>query len=174
MMNPKLSQLIASFSPLAALKPRDWLLKHNRQFVIGLLLLQIAVVATVWQIKRSAQHELDAAAADLSRQAFVPFEKRLLPAISSEGITLMQNSRSIRSLARFNDSYFAATDGGLVELTSDGKPKRRFTVLDGLPESDLTALAEFGSQLFIGTRSQGLVSFDGSRFTVYRWTDRKA
>jgi len=170
-MNPKLSQLAA---PFAALKPREWLLKHNRKFVIGLLLLQIAVVGAIWQVKRQAQRELEAAAAELARQSVVPFEKRLLPAINSEGITLMQSSRGVRSLARFNDSYFAATEGGLIELTSDGKPKHRFTVLDGLPESDLTALAEFGSQLFIGTRSQGLVTFDGSRFTAYRWTDRKA
>ncbi len=170
-MNPKLSQLAA---PLAALKPREWLLKHNRKFVIGLLLLQIAVVVAVWQITRQTQRELEAAGADLARQSVVPFEKRLLPPINSEGITLLQNSRSVRSLIRFNDSYFAAAEGGLVELASDGKTKRRFTVLDGLPESDLTALAEFGSQLFIGTRSQGVVTFDGARFTAYRWTDRKA
>ncbi|HMZ22448.1 MAG TPA: hypothetical protein PLD20_31245, partial [Blastocatellia bacterium] len=72
------------------------------------------------------------------------------------------------------DSYFAATDGGLLELSAEGKLKRRFTVLDGLPESDLTAVAAFAEQLFIGTRSQGLVAFDGVRFTAYRWTDRKA
>lgn len=170
-MNHKLNQLRASF---AALKSREWLVKHNRKFVIGLLLLQVAVVVAVWQIKRSAQRELAAAAADLAGQSSVTFDKQLLPAINSEGITLIQNSRVVRAVAGFGDSLFAATEGGLVELTNDGKPKRRFTVLDGLPESDLTALAEYGSQLFIGTRSQGLVMFDGSRFTAYRWTDRKA
>jgi ligand-binding sensor domain-containing protein len=142
--------------------------------VIGLLLLQIVVVAAVWQLKRSAQRELAAAAADLARQATVAFDKRLLPAINGEGITLIQNSRAVRAVAGLGGSLVVATEGGLVELTNDGKLKRRFTVLDGLPESDLTALAEFGSQLFIGTRSQGLVMFDGSRFTAYRWTDRKA
>lgn len=173
-MNPKLSQLVASFMPRASVKPQNWLPKYCRQFVVGLLLLQLAVVATVWQAQRMARHELENAAADLARQAFVSFEKRLQPAIHSEGIQFMQNRRSVRSLARFNNSLFAATEGGLMELTNDGNPKRSFTVLDGLPESDLTALAEFGSQLFIGTRSQGLVMFDGSRFTAYRWTDRKS
>lgn len=167
-MNPKLIQIVASVAP------REWLAKHNRRIVVGLLLLQIAVVAVVWQAKRRANNELEAVAAELAGQAFVPFEKRLLPAINSEAITLMQSSRGARALVRFNQSLFAATEGGLVEMTADGKPKRRFTVLDGLPESDLIALAEFGSQLFIGTRSQGLVAFDGSRFTAYRWTDRKA
>lgn len=169
-MKQTLSQFAARFKPSIA----GWL-KHSRQLVIGLLLLQVAVVAVAaWQIKRRAERELDAARSDLARQAFVPFAKRTLPAISGDGVTLMQSSQATRSLAHFNNSYFAATDGGLLELSAEGKLKRRFTVLDGLPESDLTALAAFGGQLFIGTRSQGLVAFDGSRFTAYRWTDRKA
>lgn len=169
-MKQTLSQFAARFKPSMA----GWL-KHSRQLVIGLLLLQVAVVAVAaWQIKRRAQRELDAARLELARQAFVPFAKRTLPVISGDGVTLMQSSNVTRSLAHFNNSYFAATDGGLLELSAEGKLKRRFTVLDGLPESDLTALAAFGGQLFIGTRSQGLVAFDGSRFTAYRWTDRKA
>lgn len=175
-MKQKLSRFATRFARPVA----DWNLKHGRplvigQWVIGLLLLQVAVVAVgAWQIKRRAQHELDATRANLERQTFVPFEKRTLPAIASDGIRLIQSSKVVRSLARFNNSYFAATDGGLTELSSDGKLKRRFSVLDGLPESDLTTLAVVGSNLFIGTRSQGLVMFDGSRFTTYRWTDRKA
>ncbi len=169
-MNVKLSQLAAGFRPL----PMRWL-KHNRQVVVGLLLLQIAVVVAVaWQIKRRAQRELDAARVQVARQAFAPVEKRLLPALSGEAVMLMQSSKATRGVARFNDSYFAATDGGLLELSVEGKLKRRFTVLDGLPESDLTTVAAFAGQLFIGTRSQGLVAFDGARFTAYRWTDRKA
>ncbi len=180
-MNLKLNHYAASLAPVfaglkfSAWKPAGWNVKTVRRCVAGLLLLQLIVAAAVtWQIKRQAQGELDSARAGLERQAVVPTEKKSLQAISSEGITLMQSSKAVRSLARFNDSYFAATDGGLVELSSDGKFKRRLTVLDGLPESDLTALARFNSQLFIGTRSQGLVSFDGARFTAYRWTDRKA
>lgn len=149
--------------------------KRVRQLVVGLLLLQIVIVAlAAWQIRRQANRELEAARAEAERRAFIPFEKRRLPALNSDGISLLQSSKATRDLAWFNDSYFAATEGGLAELAADGKIKRRFTVLDGMPESDLTALAEFGSQLFIGTRSQGLTSFDGSRFTAYRWTDRKA
>lgn len=169
-MNAKLSQFAAKFMPL----PTGWS-KHSRQLVVGLLLLQIAVViAVAWQTKRRTERELDTARAQAAQQAFVPFEKRTLASFTGEGIALMQSCSATRSLARFNDSYFAATDGGLVELSAEGKLKRRFTVLDGLPESDLTTLAEFGGQLFIGTRSQGMVAFDGSRFTLYRWTDRKA
>lgn len=169
-MNAKLSQFTARFRPL----PMGWL-KHSKQLVVGLLLLQIAVVVVVaWHTKRRAQHELDAARTRIAQQAFVPFEKRTLPAFSGDGVKLLQSSKATRGVAKFNDSYFAATDGGLLELSAEGKLKRRFTVLNGLPESDLTALAEFGGQLLIGTRSQGLIAFDGSRFAAYRWTDRKA
>jgi len=175
-MKQKLNQIFAKLAQaLAGWKPAGLASRRARQWVIGLLLLQAAIVAVAaWQIRRQAQHELDTARADLERQAFVPFEKRRMPVLNDGQTQLLQSTKATRSLIRFNDSYFAATEGGLVELAPDGKFKRRFTVLDGLPESDLTALAGFGSQLFIGTRSQGLVAFDGSRFTAYRWTDRKA
>ncbi|MDQ3009690.1 MAG: hypothetical protein M3X11_03160 [Acidobacteriota bacterium] len=175
-MKLKSGQYAASFAPVFnKWKPVSLNLKAARRWVIGLLLVQFAVVAiAAWQIKRQAQRELEAARAGIGRQAIVPTDKKLLRAVSGDGVRLMQSSKAVRSLARFNDSYFAATDGGLVELSLDGKFKRCLTVLDGLPESDLTAVTAFGSGLFIGTRSQGLVSFDGARFTAYRWTDRKA
>lgn len=43
-----------------------------------------------------------------------------------------------------------------------------------MPESDLTSISAFNSKLFIGSRSQGLIVFDGKRFERYRWTDRNA
>lgn len=170
-MKQGFSQLAARIVPSLM----RWSLKHGRRLVISLILLQVAVVAVAaWQIRRHAHRELDAARVEVERQALVPFEKRVVPGVSSEGVTLIQSEKATRGLARLNDSYFAATDGGLVELSLDGKVKRRLTVLEGLPESDLTALAVWRSQLFIGTRSQGLAVLDGARFTAYRWTDRKA
>jgi hypothetical protein len=49
---------------------------------------------------------------------------------------------------------------------------RHYSVLDGLPESDLLSLAPLGAKLFIGTRTRGLVAFDGERFESYRFADR--
>jgi len=43
-----------------------------------------------------------------------------------------------------------------------------------LPESDLTALAVYHDTLFVGTRSKGLVAFDGEHLIDYTWTDRQA
>ena len=78
-----------------------------------------------------------------------------------------------RSIVRFQDSYFAATDGGMVQFSTDGQVLRHYTVLDGLTESDLLSFAVFDSKLFIGTASHGLLSFDGERFASYRWPDRE-
>ena len=50
---------------------------------------------------------------------------------------------------------------------------RRFDVLDGLGESDLTCLAAYGGRLYVGTRSKGLLAFDGERFEQYLWPDRE-
>ena len=84
----------------------------------------------------------------------------------------LANHKATRAIARFNDSYFVASDGGLIEIDQTGKLVRHYTVLDGLPESDLLSLAVFNSKLFIGTRTEGLVEFDGAQFRGYRWTDR--
>ena len=144
---------------------------------IWLLLLMLALIAGLvgaWQIKQRADLRLADERARRDKQDFVPFEQKLLKPISSKAIEIWQNHQSARAIARFNDSYFVATDGGLIELDQTGKPVRHYTVLDGLPESDLLSLAVFNSRLFIGTRTEGLVEFDGSQFHGFRWTDRTA
>ena len=147
-------------------------LLNSRIFVLALVLVLAGSFLVFWRIKLNAERQLEAERARLEKQNIVAFEKKTLAPITSKQIELWQSHRSTRDLARFHESYFAATDGGLLELDPSGKRKRLYTVLDGLPESDLLSLASFNSQLFIGTRSQGLVSFNGERFESYRWPDR--
>jgi ligand-binding sensor domain-containing protein len=140
-----------------------------------LLLLVLALIAgliSVWQVKQRADLRLAEERARREKQNLVPFEQKLLKPISSKAIEIWQNHQATRAIARFNDSYFLASDGGLIELDQTGKLVRHYTVLDGLPESDLLSLAVFNSKLFIGTRTEGLVEFNGSQFHGYRWTDR--
>ncbi len=140
-----------------------------------LLLLVLALIAgliSVWRVKQRADQQLAEERARREKQNLVPFEQKLLKPISSKAIEIWQNHEAARAIARFNDSYFVASDGGLIELDQTGKLVRHYTVLDGLPESDLLSLAVFNSKLFIGTRTEGLVEFDGSQFHGYRWTDR--
>jgi ligand-binding sensor domain-containing protein len=137
-------------------------------------LVAIAVLIAGVMIKRRADRVFEEVSALSGARAFAPFEKDTLRAFAGGGVGLIQNSLATRGLAQFNGSIFAATGGGLVEFDEDGKAKRRYTTLDGLPESDLTSLAVFNSKLFIGSRSRGLIVFDGKRFERYRWTDRDA
>jgi ligand-binding sensor domain-containing protein len=150
-------------------------MRAQAAFLIALAaLITIAVLITGVMVKRRADREFEEARALSEARAFAPFEKDTFRATGGDGVELIQSSRATRGLAQFNGSIFAATGGGLVEFDEDGKTKRRYTTLDGLPESDLTSIDVFNSKLFIGSRSRGLIVFDGKRFERYRWTDRDA
>ena len=144
----------------------------NRKILLLTVLALIVALAGAWQIKRRADRQLTEARTRQEKQDLIPFEQKLLKPISSKAIEIWQNHQAARAFVKFNDSYFVASDGGLIELDHNGKLVRHYTVLDGLPESDLLSLAVFNSKLFIGTRTQGLIEFAGSQFRSYRWTDR--
>ncbi|HZM99856.1 MAG TPA: hypothetical protein VFB70_10710 [Pyrinomonadaceae bacterium] len=145
----------------------------NRGTLLSLVvLLLIVVLAGAWRVKQQADQQLAEERARREKQNLIPFEQKLFKSISSKAIQIWQNHQTARAIVRFNDSYFVASDGGLIELDRTGKLVRHYTVLDGLPESDLLSLAVFNSKLFIGTRTQGLVEFDGSQFRGFSWTDR--
>ena len=139
--------------------------------VLTISLLFVSFIG-LWRIRDRAQRQLEEERARLEKQDLVPFEKKLGSSLASKQLTVWQGFRNSSAVARFKDSYFVATDGGLVELAPSGSFLRHYSVLDGLPESDLLSLAPLGAKLFIGTRTQGLVAFDGERFESYRWTDR--
>src|SRR5262245_40305523 len=156
---------------------------HRRPLALLVLLICATGAILNWHVRRSALREIDSARLRLEKSANVPFENQTTGVSVSRGIKLIQSIGNVRDLAKFNGSYFAATDGGLVEFEPEGKLLRRYSVLDGLPESDLTCLSSFNEKLFIGTRSHGLVVLDARRsnrgnrsnwFESYRWLDRDA
>jgi ligand-binding sensor domain-containing protein len=126
-----------------------------------------------FRISEQARRRLAQERTRVAGMDFIPFQKSTRASLARPGIRFWQNTENTRSVIRFQDSYFAATDGGMVQFSTDGDVLRHYTALDGLTESDLLSLAVFDSKLFIGTASQGLLSFDGERFESYRWTDRK-
>lgn len=145
----------------------------TRKILLLLLVLALAAaLVAAWQVKQRADRQLAEERARREKQDLIPFEQKLLKPIDNKAIEIWQNHQSARAIVRFNDSYFVASDGGLIELDQTGKLVRHYTVLDGLPESDLLSLAVFNAKLFIGTRTEGLVEFNGSQFHGYRWTDR--
>ncbi|HEV2801668.1 MAG TPA: hypothetical protein VGW12_14435 [Pyrinomonadaceae bacterium] len=141
-------------------------------FVLGGLCLLSFLSGAVW-VREQVQRRLAEERARVAGQDFIPFEKSARDPLSRNEIKFWQNTESTRSIIRFQDSYFAATDGGMVQFSTEGNFLRHYTVLDGLAESDLVSLAVFDSKLFIGTASHGLLSFDGEGFESYRWLDRQ-
>lgn len=131
-------------------------------------------VYQILQIKKSALDTLADTRTRLLEQNRVAFEKKILTPHLTNKIRLLQNTTDVRDIVHFKDSYFAATSGGLVELSEDGNLIKHFTVLDGLPESDLLCLTVWRGKLFIGTRTKDLISFDGEKFEQFIFTDRKA
>lgn len=140
---------------------------------VALMFLSCAAFQ-IFSIRQSAKKTLAETRARLNEHGSVPFEKKILTPHLSDNIRILQNTNETRDLIKFKDSYFAATGGGLAQFAGDGKLLKHFTVLDGLPESDLTCLAVFGGKLFIGTRTKNLVAFDGEKFENYVWTDCQA
>ncbi|MEP6925882.1 MAG: two-component regulator propeller domain-containing protein [Pyrinomonadaceae bacterium] len=133
------------------------------------VLLLAAAVFSFFRIKNEADSALAQTRARVDRDNDIPFTKTARSSINNQQIQIWQNTQNVRAVVRFRGSVFAATDGGLLQLSEDGKLVRHFTVLDGLTESDLVCLAVFQDRLFIGTRSTGLLTFDGEQFENYVW-----
>ena len=144
-----------------------------RTVTVVVLLASVAVLGVFLYFARlnsdiSDQRE----ALDAARR--VDVEAKDLRPTSGDGYTICVNASSTRAVATFKGTQYLATSGGLVALDDGGGVRRRYTTLDGLPDNDLTALATFGSRLFIGTSAAGLVAFDGNGFSAYRFTKPKA
>src|SRR6185503_15883825 len=145
---------------------------NKRTLVLVVSLTLVAALLVTWVIKRRAEARLAEERSRLAQQNFIPYEHKSYSQIDNPAISVWQSYKTTRAIEKFNDSVFVATDGGLVQFGPSGNFLHHYTVLDGLPESDLLTLATFNSKLFIGTRTSGLLAFDGTRFEGYRWTDR--
>ena len=137
-------------------------LSFRKSIIIGIFTLIVSFAAyQIFSIYNSARQMLAETRARQDGKNRVNFEKKLLTPHLTNQIEILQNTNDVRNFAEFKDSFFAATSGGLVQYDDEGNLKKHFTVLDGLPESDLTALFVFADKLFIGTRTKNLV--------VVRW-----
>lgn len=150
-------------------------LPFKKILLIGLAAaILYCLVFQIFRIKNSVQKTLAEQSVRLNEKNRVPFEKKVLAPHISRDIQILQSANATSDFVKFRRSYFAASGGGLAQFTENGKLIKHFTILDGLPESDLTALAVYNDRLFIGTRAKTLVSFDGERFENYTFADRAA
>ncbi len=133
-------------------------------FSISAVVVYRILIDTESKLAQSRSRQLE--------QNSLKFEKVRLTPHSQNFVQVIQNTQDTRDFIRFQDSYFAATNGGLRQLSLEGKIIKHFTVLDGLPESNLLCLTTFAGKLFIGTRTTGIIGFDGENFTQIRFTER--
>jgi ligand-binding sensor domain-containing protein len=110
----------------------------------------------------------------LGAEAEVRVETSALRAPAGDGMALFTSAAECRAVASFEGVTYLATGGGLAALDSSNSVKRLYTSMDGLPDVDLTSLAVFDNRLWIGTATEGLVSFDGTAFTHHRLVKPKA
>lgn len=149
---------------------------RSRKFIWSAILfacIGLLLCLGAFHIKQLTQHTIEAERAKLANKNEIFFEKIPHQPHFNQFVTFIQNTKNVRFVEKFQDSYFAATDAGLLKMTQDGKLLQHFTVLDGLPESDLTSLAVFDANLFIGTRESGLVVFDGENFSSYHFKNHE-
>src|SRR5262249_19823704 len=137
-------------------------------FIIASVSVAVGVLSVI-SVRNAALRALEVARKAASTSQLVPIERIELKPYSGNDAKIIQSGNEVRDLTQFRDSLFAATSGGLIRLSSEGEMLRQYTVLDGLPESDLTSAAVYHDTLFIGTRSKGLVAFDGEHFSNFRW-----
>jgi ligand-binding sensor domain-containing protein len=146
--------------------------KPTRVLIFALVMILFAVltllVVEAGFIYQRTEQTLEKERQKQSKQNAISFSKAYLTPHLNQNVQIIQSTKYTRAVADFQNSLFAATDGGLLQINENGDILRHFTVLDGLPESDLTTLAVFGSKLYIGTKSKGLISFDGENFEAYR------
>lgn len=144
---------------------------HKRTLILLAGLALSGSLLGAWLIKQRAARSVAKERSLLEKQNIIPFEHKSYSRINNPAINIWQSYKTTRAIEKFNGSIFVATDGGLVEFGPTGHLLHHYTILDGLPESDLLSLATFNSKLFIGTRTSGLVAFDGTHFEGYRWID---
>ncbi|MBX7170557.1 MAG: hypothetical protein K1X72_06335 [Pyrinomonadaceae bacterium] len=147
----------------------------RKSTILAILTLVLGVLGfQIYRVYRNAENELARTKSRLKEQNIVTSEKiHLKPHPHLNLLQIIQNTSDTRDLIIYKDSYFATTSGGLLQLSPKGELIKHWAVLDGLPESDLTCLTVFDAKLFIGTRTKGIVTFDGENLVQFNFPEQK-
>jgi ligand-binding sensor domain-containing protein len=155
---------------------REWRARRRLRFVVVTLLAAglAAGTAFVWRTRQAARQTVDEARLEGGFAGRVDVVSTTVAPPNMDGVTLWLYGGEARALTEFRGKLWAATSGGLARYAANGTLERRYTTGDGLPENDLTALATFQNRLFVGSRTAGLLSFDGETFTRHVFQSPKA
>lgn len=146
--------------------PREW---RIRAAIAGSLVI-LSLLTALWLYTRSIDRERERAE-ELGR---IVVESETLVAPNAVGVTLWLADDAPRDVEPFGGQIYAATGSGLAVYDQNGRFVRRYTTLDGLPENSLLCLERYDDRLYIGTETAGLLAFDGTAFTRYRFVRPEA
>lgn len=152
--------------------------KNKKTFILLTLTgLALALITTltvrVIYINKQTQSTLTNAQKELTKQNIVKHKKETI-SLLNKTIDFLGNSRQVKGLVFYQDSYFVATSSGLIKYSTKGEKLASYNYLNGLAENDLLSLTTWKNKLYIGTRSKGLLEFNGKDFLRYWWPELKA
>ena len=111
---------------------------------------------------------------EIASQDRVPFRSVRLEPSSVDGVEWISAPRLFRDAVPFQDRLYLSSTSALFEYDAEGNPAARYRVGLELPASPLVGLATGISPdsgkpaLFISTRGEGLLTFDGDGFRQVR------
>jgi ligand-binding sensor domain-containing protein len=148
-----------------------------RVIVVGSgLLLGLVVCFLGWRVARA----LRLATAEVHSEREFRFERRPFRAALRTGFEVVSAPAVFLQAARFQDHFYIAGPGGLLEFDLRGSPSRQFLPGRDLPPSPLVALAPAlladsqEPELVIATGEDGLLAFNGRGFRQIRPRDSEA
>jgi ligand-binding sensor domain-containing protein len=140
----------------------------------AILLLLLAAVAggaawVVWNASRA----VDASAAAVRKDAEVPFSRKALDPVALPGWESFPSVSSFRQAAAFDSRLWLLTSNTVWRVENE-RAEPLYRAGRELPPAHLTVMATAlvsgaaGPQLFLGTRGEGLVAFDGQALVQLR------
>ncbi len=149
--------------------------RNKRIFVISaVILILFSGGLFLWKARQTARRNIEQERLDAEAAGRVEVISTKVAPPNMDGVSTWLKTTETRAFIAFRDRYYAASGGGLVAFSKTGGEVARYATADGLPENDLTALAVFRDRLFIGTRTSGLLEFDGQAFTRHNFNKPKA
>ncbi len=147
-------------------------LNNKQKIIILIVLLFTLILVEFIHIHNRTSAALLTAKTNLSEQNIIKYHKQDSSPLN-QNISFLNSTQEISSITLFQGNYFVASKGGLTKYSPTGQQLKHYTSLTGLSENDLTSLTTWAGKLFIGTRTQGLLVFDGEKFSSYSWPNLK-
>jgi ligand-binding sensor domain-containing protein len=146
---------------------------RRRLIALAGVILTVVAGYAAWTIYR-AQKAVGESAIEVELQREIPHRTRALPVPAPAGWERISASASFQDAAVYQDKIWVLSPDGVFVYSQDGALEKRYLTGPDLPPAPLVAMAATatargqGSELFIATRGEGLLIFNGSSWRQER------